>query len=88
MVEGSERQTEQQTVQATATDVKIPTSDDAKPNQKQHHHRKRKRHIFNSIRQQMEFYFSDANLAKDRFLKQLVEKDPCEYCFIYIKQIG
>lgn len=79
MVEGSERQAEQQPVQATSTDPIIPSGSDAKPNQKQHHHRKRKRHIFNAIRQQMEFYFSDANLAKDRFLKQLVEKDPCEY---------
>lgn len=78
MVEGSERQAEQQPVQTTSTDLKIPSDSDAKPNQKQHHHRKRKRHIFNAIRQQMEFYFSDANLAKDRFLKQLVEKDPCE----------
>lgn len=50
--------------------------DAAKPNQKSHH-RKRKRHLFNAIRQQMEFYFSDANLAKDRYLKQLITQDPC-----------
>ncbi|XP_004529624.1 la-related protein 7 [Ceratitis capitata] len=39
-------------------------------------HRKRKRHHFNAIRAQMEFYFGDANLSKDRFLKQLIDKDP------------
>uniref|UniRef100_A0A034VA57 La-related protein 7 n=1 Tax=Bactrocera dorsalis TaxID=27457 RepID=A0A034VA57_BACDO len=39
-------------------------------------HRKRKRHHFNAIRAQMEFYFGDANLSKDRYLKQLMDKDP------------
>ncbi|XP_034489891.1 la-related protein 7 [Drosophila innubila] len=38
--------------------------------------RKRKRHLFNSIRAQMEFYFGDANLSKDRFLRRYVEQDP------------
>lgn len=38
--------------------------------------RKRKKQMFNQIRQQIEFYFSDANLSKDRFLKKLMEKDP------------
>ncbi|KAH8280705.1 hypothetical protein KR054_003127 [Drosophila jambulina] len=38
--------------------------------------RKRKRHLFNSIRSQMEFYFGDANLSKDRFLRRYVEQDP------------
>ncbi|XP_011177357.2 la-related protein 7 [Zeugodacus cucurbitae] len=42
----------------------------------QKNHRKRKRHHFNGIRAQMEFYFGDANLSKDRFLKQLIDKDP------------
>ncbi|KAH8235489.1 hypothetical protein KR032_001399 [Drosophila birchii] len=38
--------------------------------------RKRKRHLFNSIRSQMEFYFGDANLSKDRFLRRYVDQDP------------
>ncbi|XP_034119555.1 la-related protein 7 [Drosophila albomicans] len=38
--------------------------------------RKRKRHLFNSIRTLMEFYFGDANLSKDRFLRRYVEQDP------------
>jgi hypothetical protein len=33
------------------------------------------------IREQMEFYFSDSNLAKDRFLKQQIQNstDGCRY---------
>jgi hypothetical protein len=27
----------------------------------------------------MEFYFSDSNLSKDRFLAQSVKKNPCKY---------
>lgn len=38
--------------------------------------RKRKKQIYNAIRQQMEFYFGDANLSKDRFLKKLIADDP------------
>lgn len=49
-------------------------------------HRKRKKHYFNAIRAQMEFYFGDANLSKDRFLKQLIDKDPCE--FLHCKLIA
>lgn len=44
--------------------------------------RKRKRHLFNAIRTQMEFYFGDANLSKDRFLRRYVEQDPCKRIFI------
>lgn len=43
-----------------------------------HHHRKRKKQFYNAIRNQMEFYFSDANLSKDRFLKKLIAEDSCE----------
>lgn len=42
------------------------------------HHRKRKKQFYNAIRSQMEFYFSDANLSKDRFLKKLIADNPCE----------
>lgn len=41
-------------------------------------YRKRKKHFYNAIRQQMEFYFGDANLSKDRFLKRLIDQDPCK----------
>ena len=38
--------------------------------------RKRKKQQYNEIRQQIEFYFSDASLSKDRFLKKLISEDP------------
>lgn len=42
--------------------------------------RRRKKLLFKTVCEQMEFYFSDANLSKDRFLRQMVENDPCESC--------
>jgi La-related protein 7 len=41
--------------------------------------RRRKKQLYNTIRKQMEFYFGDANLTKDRFLGNLVAEDPCKY---------
>lgn len=41
--------------------------------------RHRKKQLFNSILEQMEFYFSDSNISKDRFLAQLIQTDPCGY---------
>lgn len=38
--------------------------------------RHRKKQIYENIMKQMEFYFSDANLSKDRFLGDLVKNDP------------
>ncbi|KAK7791384.1 hypothetical protein R5R35_007916 [Gryllus longicercus] len=37
--------------------------------------RPRKKHIYRQILQQMEFYFSNANLSRDRFLSQLLEQN-------------
>ncbi|KAL1438061.1 hypothetical protein MTO96_010405 [Rhipicephalus appendiculatus] len=37
--------------------------------------RRRKKKLFKSIRDQMEFYFSDANLRKDRYMNDLVMRD-------------
>lgn len=37
--------------------------------------RHRKKHLYNTILQQMEFYFSDSNLTKDRFLSQLISQN-------------
>lgn len=42
---------------------------------KKKHHPKKKQ-LYASILKQMEFYFSDAALSKDRFLCQLIGKDP------------
>ncbi|XP_043659193.1 la-related protein 7 [Drosophila teissieri] len=55
--------------------AKEPATEDTTPAKKDGG-RKRKRHLFNSIRGQMEFYFGDANLSKDRFLRRYVEQDP------------
>jgi La-related protein 7 len=41
--------------------------------------RRRKKQLYKAIRKQMEFYFSDANLTKDRFLGKLIAGDPCKY---------
>lgn len=40
--------------------------------------RHRKKQLYKSILQQMEFYFSDSNLSKDRYLSQLIQEDPCK----------
>lgn len=42
------------------------------------HSRKRKKQYYNRIRHQMEFYFGDANLSKDRFLNKLLTVNPCK----------
>lgn len=38
--------------------------------------RHRKKQLYENLLKQMEFYFSDANLIKDRFLGELVKNDP------------
>lgn len=37
-----------------------------------------KKFLYESVMKQMEFYFSPANLAKDRFMSQLTQEDPCK----------
>lgn len=60
-------------------DIQSKQTNGENPNSKQSHHRKRKKQYFSAIRQQMEFYFGDANLSKDRFLKNLIAANPCKY---------
>lgn len=45
--------------------------------------RHRKKQLYTSILQQMEFYFSDSNLSKDRFLGKLLKNDPCKFLIFY-----
>ncbi|XP_022920209.2 la-related protein 7 [Onthophagus taurus] len=47
--------------------------------------RHRKKQLYNSILQQMEFYFGDSNLPKDKFLLPLVEKDDFVDLSIFMK---
>ncbi|XP_044270387.1 la-related protein 7-like [Tribolium madens] len=47
--------------------------------------RHRKKQLYNSILQQMEFYFSDSNLTKDRFLSQLIKENPFVDLSVFLK---
>lgn len=49
-------------------------------NKKQFHGKKR---IYEKLREQIEFYFSSSNLAKDRFMNQMIQDDPCELLYLY-----
>lgn len=62
---------------ARTTVVCMPLQQVDNGGQQEKNYRKRIKHYYNAIRAQMEFYFGDANLTKDRFLKQLIDKDPC-----------
>ncbi|XP_049534360.1 la-related protein 7 [Anopheles darlingi] len=59
-----------ETDKQTATNRTSNDKDDKKKG------RHRKKHAFNAIRSQMEFYFSDANLSKDRYMSVLLREDP------------
>lgn len=43
--------------------------------------KKHKKYHYEQILKQMEFYFSPANLAKDRYMSQLIQEDPCKSIF-------
>ncbi|KAH9629698.1 hypothetical protein HF086_001511 [Spodoptera exigua] len=47
--------------------------------------RHRKKQLYDNILKQMEFYFSDANLTKDRFLGDLVKSDPYVPLELFLK---
>ncbi|XP_049868028.1 la-related protein 7 [Pectinophora gossypiella] len=47
--------------------------------------RHRKKQLYENIMKQMEFYFSDANLTKDRFLGDLVKSDPYVPLDVFLK---
>lgn len=52
-------------------------------NEKKYRQRNKQRR--NAIRQQLEFYFSDSNLSKDRYLSQLIKNSPdsCKFRDFY-----
>lgn len=37
-----------------------------------------KKRIYEKLTEQIEFYFSPSNLAKDRFMNQMLQQDACE----------
>jgi len=41
--------------------------------------RVRKKQMYIKLLNQMEFYFSSSNLAKDRFIAKMITEDPCKY---------
>lgn len=47
--------------------------------------RHRKKQLYDNILKQMEFYFSEANLSKDRFLGDLVKNDPWVPLDLFLK---
>lgn len=57
-------------------------ADTSKQSAKTQNNRRRKKQYYNRIRQQMEFYFGDANLSKDRYLNKLIAINPCKFEFI------
>lgn len=52
--------------------------EDSQKEKKRPYHQ-RKKHTLNCVLQQMEFYFGDSSLSKDRFLKSLVDTSPDGY---------
>ncbi|XP_050087933.1 la-related protein 7 [Anopheles aquasalis] len=58
------------------TDKQTPTQRASNDKDDKKKGRHRKKHTFNAIRSQMEFYFSDANLSKDRYMSVLLREDP------------
>ncbi|XP_055594843.1 la-related protein 7 [Uranotaenia lowii] len=81
---GSNIPSQQQPVIADSTKVSAPSELSTQPQSASktsaagggNSGRHRKKHKFNAIRSQMEFYFSDANLCKDRYLGQKIREDP------------
>lgn len=69
---------ESETAEPTDQEVKL-----------EHNPRKRVRHrkkqLYENILKQMEFYFSDANLTKDRFLGDLVKTNPDVPLEVFLK---
>jgi len=53
----------------TKDEASTEQTDDQVPQEKRI--RRRKKGLHNAIRKQMEFYFSDANLTKDRFMQKI-----------------
>lgn len=42
------------------------------------HRRKRKKLLYKSLRDLIEFYMGDVNLSKDRFMSERIHSQPCK----------
>lgn len=69
----------------TDSDTPVPAAETKHENNPRKRVRHRKKRLYENILKQMEFYFSDANLAKDRFLGDLVKKDPFVPIELFLK---
>lgn len=49
--------------------------------------RKRKKGLHTAIRNQMEFYFSDANISKDRFMQTVIKDGPGNESYHFISYV-
>ncbi|XP_047509363.1 la-related protein 7 [Pieris napi] len=58
------------------------TKNESNPRKRVRH---RKKKLYENVLKQMEFYFSDANLSKDRFLGDLVASDPFVPLEVFLK---
>jgi hypothetical protein len=63
----------------SGNDLLLPTSTEETT------HRPKKKHIYDQILKQLEFYLGDANLSKDRFLSQKLQESPRKYACTYNK---
>jgi len=68
--------------------IQEPIVDTVKRNKSRGKPRLRKKALHASILKQMEFYFSDANLNKDRYLSGLLKENPCKYSFCLQSKIN
>ncbi|CAB3223894.1 unnamed protein product [Arctia plantaginis] len=69
----------------TGSDTPVPAAETKHESSPRKRLRHRKKHLYDNILKQMEFYFSDANLSKDRFLGDLVKKDPYVPIELFLK---
>ena len=81
-IEVNSKETETTKVPASATDAsesdRVMENEDEESGMKHKKIRKRKKALHGAIRAQMEFYFSDANVSKDRFMQNALKDGPGE----------
>ena len=66
------------TVKTEPSDVSNIEDEPPEERTKKNKVRKRKKTLHAAIRSQMEFYFSDANVSKDRFMQNAIKEGPGE----------